>query len=255
MQHIKAIPSEQVISIKNLYKAFGDNQVLRGINLEVEKGENLVLLGRSGTGKSVLIKIICGMLTQDEGQVNVMGQEVIDLDRNQLRELRLKVGFSFQENALYDSMTVRENLQFPLVHNFRRYTKKEINREVEMILDAIGLPQTIDQMPAELSGGQKKRIGIGRTLILQPEIVLYDEPTSGLDPVSSVGINSLIKRAKEDFKVSSILITHDLTCAKTTGDQVAMLLEGQVIKQGTFNEIFDTDDKRLKDFYDYNFIQ
>ncbi len=255
MPHSETTPSEPVISIAGLHKSFGNNYVLRGIDLEVARGENLIVLGRSGTGKSVLIKIICGMLTQDEGSVQVLGQEVSELNRKQLRELRLKVGFSFQGSALYDSMTVRDNLQFPLVRHFRNYTKKEINRDVERVLEAVGLPQAIDQMPAELSGGQKKRIGIGRTLILRPEIILYDEPTAGLDPISSMEMNHIISVVKENYKVSSILITHDLTCAKITGDRIVMLLEGQVAKQGTFAEVFNSEDERIKSFYNYNFTQ
>lgn len=255
MQNLDTIQQEKVISISGLYKSFGENHVLQGIDLEVARGENLIVLGRSGTGKSVLIKIICGMLSQDEGSVNVLGNEVTQLDRKQLRELRLKVGFSFQGSALYDSMTVKQNLEFPLIRNFRKFTKKEINKDIDRTLDAVGLSQAINQMPSELSGGQKKRIGIGRTLILRPEIMLYDEPTAGLDPISCIEINSLIKRVKEDYKVASILITHDLTCAKTTGDRVAMLLDGKVVKQGSFTEVFNTDDERIKSFYNYNFTQ
>lgn len=248
------IDSKQVISISGLYKSFNDNHVLRDINLQVAKGENVIVLGRSGTGKSVLIKIISGMLTQDEGKVTVLGNEVNELTSKQLQDLRLKVGFSFQGSALYDSMTVKQNLEFPLVRNFRKLTRKEIDKNVDMALDAVGLSDTINQMPAELSGGQKKRIGIGRTLILRPEIMLYDEPTAGLDPISSVEINTLIKRVREDFKVSSIIITHDLTCAKTTGDKLVMMADGSVVKQGSFEEVFNTKDERIKAFYDYNFI-
>lgn len=156
MQNLDTIQQEKVISISGLYKSFGENHVLQGIDLEVAKGENLIVLGRSGTGKSVLIKIICGMLSQDEGSVNVLGNEVTQLDRKQLRELRLKVGFSFQGSALYDSMTVKQNLEFPLIRNFRKFTKKEINKDIDRTLDAVGLSQAINQMPSELSGGQKK---------------------------------------------------------------------------------------------------
>jgi phospholipid/cholesterol/gamma-HCH transport system ATP-binding protein len=253
MQNTKTIPKENVISIAGLYKSFGETDVLAGIDLNLAKGENLIVLGRSGTGKSVLIKIICGLMEQDEGVVNVLGQEVSKLNKKELRELRLKVGFSFQSSALYDSMTVRENLRFPLVRNFRNRTLREIDKDVDMVLDAIGLPTISEQMPSELSGGQQKRIGIGRTLILRPEIMLYDEPTAGLDPISSVEINNVIKRVHQEFKVSSILITHDLTCAKATGDRLAMLFDGKLIRQGTFKEVFDTDDERIKGFYEYNF--
>lgn len=247
--------NEKVISIKGLEKSFGDYHVLRGIDLDLYKGENLVVLGRSGTGKSVLIKIISGLLKADRGEVNVLGQDAVDISPYDLQELRKRIGFSFQNSALYDSMTVRKNLEFPLVRNRKNLRRKEINEMVERVLDAVGLKQTINQMPAELSGGQRKRIGIARTLILRPEIMLYDEPTAGLDPITSIEINNLINRVQENFNTSSIIITHDLTCAKTTGDRVAMLLDGQFQRQGTFDEVFATDDERVKQFYNYNFIQ
>ena len=246
---------EAVISIRELYKSFGENHVLQGIDLDVFKGENVVVLGRSGTGKSVLIKIIAGLLKPDSGTVRVLDEEVDQLSKNELRALRLKIGFSFQNSALYDSMTVRENLEFPLVRNVRHLKRQDINKAVETVLEAVGLTQTINQMPSELSGGQKKRIGIARTLILRPEIMLYDEPTAGLDPITSMDINELINEVKERYHTSSIIITHDLTCAKTTGDRVCMMLDGQFKRQGTFEEVFDTNDERVKSFYDYNFIQ
>jgi phospholipid/cholesterol/gamma-HCH transport system ATP-binding protein len=237
-----------------LYKSFGNNHVLRGVDLDLYKGENVVVLGRSGTGKSVLIKIISGLLKQDSGIVNVLGKDVSRLNDKELIELRLRIGFSFQNSALYDSMTVRENLEFPLVRNQKHLTRKEINASVERVLSAVGLLQTINQMPSELSGGQRKRVGIARTLILRPEIMLYDEPTAGLDPITCIEINNLINRVQESFNTSSIIITHDLTCAKATGDSVAMLLEGKFVKQGTFDEVFATNDERIKSFYNYNFI-
>lgn len=246
---------EKVIEIRNLYKSFGDNHVLRGIDLDLYRGENLVVLGRSGTGKSVLIKIIAGLLRPDSGSVEVLGKQVADLRPKELEELRLKLGFSFQNSALYDSMTVRENLEFPLLRHSKNLTRKEINKTVETVLDAVGLAQAINQMPAELSGGQKKRIGIARTIILRPEIMLYDEPTAGLDPITSIEINSLISEVRTRFNTSSIIITHDLTCAKATGDRVAMLLDGEFAREGSFSEVFDTRDERVKSFYDYNFIQ
>ena len=244
---------EIVIDIKGIYKSFGNNQVLRGINLEVSRGENVVVLGRSGTGKSVLIKIICGLLTQDEGSVIVLGQDVKNINRKQLEELRLKVGFSFQMSALYDSMTVGENIAFPLKRNFKNLSKKEVDDRVDSVLNSVSLLKSKDQFPAELSGGQKKRIGIARTLVLRPEVMLYDEPTAGLDPISSIEINALIKNIKEEFSVSSIIITHDLVCAKTTGDRLVMMFDGVVQKQGTFDEVFDSEDERIKSFYEYNF--
>ncbi|WP_138475967.1 ABC transporter ATP-binding protein [Dyadobacter bucti] len=246
---------EPVIDIRGLYKSFGDLHVLRGVDLKVEKGENVVVLGRSGTGKSVLIKIIVGLLSQDRGDVKVLGQEVSTLNEKELRDLRLKIGFSFQNSALYDSMTVRENLEFPLVRNVKNLTRSEIDQQVEGVLDAVGLSQTINQVPSELSGGQRKRIGIARTLILQPEIMLYDEPTAGLDPITCLEINELINEVKEKYHTTSIIITHDLTCARATGDKIAMLLDGRFLRQGTFEEVFNTDEERIKSFYDYNFIQ
>jgi len=246
---------EKVIVIKGLYKSFGENHVLRGVDLDLYRRENVVVLGRSGTGKSVLIKIIAGLLKPDKGHVVVLGRDVENLSREQIRQLRLKLGFSFQSSALYDSMTVRENLEFPLVQNFKNLKRSEINKEVEEVIEAVGLSQTINQMPAELSGGQRKRIGVARTLILRPEIMLYDEPTAGLDPITSIDINNLINQVQQRYHTSSIIITHDLTCAKTTGDRVAMLLDGTFVKQGSFDEVFASDDERIKSFYDYNFIQ
>jgi len=244
----------QVITVKNVSKSFGDNHVLRGVDLELHNGENLVVLGRSGTGKSVLIKLISGLLRPDSGTIEVLGEHVDELDEKALQQLRLKIGFSFQNSALYDSMTVRENLEFPLVRNKRHLSRTEINHEVEDVLDAVGLLQTINQMPSELSGGQRKRIGIARTLILRPEIMLYDEPTAGLDPITCIEINGLINEVQEKYKTSSIIITHDLACAKSVGDRIVMLLDGKFERQGSFEDIFDTDDERVKPFYDYNFI-
>ncbi|CAN5279520.1 ABC transporter ATP-binding protein [soil metagenome] len=253
MQINNTTGKEIVIDIKGLYKSFGDNHVLRGVDLEVDRGENVVVLGRSGTGKSVLIKIICGLLTQDEGSVIVLGEDVKNLNARKLEALRLKVGFSFQMSALYDSMTVKENIAFPLMRNFKHLTKAEVKNRVDEVLNAVSLIKSRDQYPAELSGGQKKRIGIARTLVLRPEIMLYDEPTAGLDPISSIEINSLIKSIKEEFGVSSIIITHDLVCAKVTGDRLIMMFDGVVQKQGTFEEVFDSNDERIKSFYEYNF--
>lgn len=256
MEQKKTIQAqEKVIEIKGLYKSFGNYHVLRGVDLDLYRGENLVVLGKSGTGKSVLIKIIVGLLTPDAGDVQVLEQHVDRISYKDLLALRLKVGFSFQNSALYDSMTVRENLIFPLVRNQKNLTKAEINSSVEEMLDAVGLLQTINQMPSELSGGQRKRIGIARTLILRPEIMLYDEPTAGLDPITCLEINNLINEVQERFHTSSIIITHDLTCAKAVGNRVAMLLDGKFERQGTFDQVFDTNDERVKPFFDYNFIQ
>lgn len=248
--------NDTVISIRGLYKSFGSNHVLRGVDLDLHKGENIVVLGRSGTGKSVLIKIIAGLLKPDEGTVNVLGQEVPELGTAELRELRLKIGFCFQNGALYDSMTVGENLAFPLKRNDPKMTADQRRRLIDIVLDAVGLSQTIDQMPAELSGGQRKRIGIARTLILRPEIMLYDEPTAGLDPITCTEINTLINEVQKRFKTSSIIITHDLTCARATGDKIAVMKEGTFIREGNFDTVFsDNSDELIREFYDYNFIQ
>ena len=253
--NIQRTEANRDIHVEGLYKSFGDNHVLRGVDLDVYKGENVVVLGRSGTGKSVLIKILSGLLKPDAGIVNVLGNEVDKLDGRALRELRLKIGFSFQNSALYDSMTVRENLEFPLVRNKKNLKRRQVVEAVGTVLEGVGLLHTIDQMPAELSGGQKKRIGIARTLILQPEVMLYDEPTAGLDPITCIEINNLINKVQEMYHTSSIIITHDLTCAKATGDRVCMLLDGQFLRQGTFDEVFSDRDERIESFYNYNFIQ
>ncbi|WP_026966013.1 ABC transporter ATP-binding protein [Algoriphagus terrigena] len=246
---------EKVVEIKNLKKSFGDLHVLKGVDLDLFRQENLVVLGKSGSGKSVLIKIMVGLLRQDSGSLKVFGKEVASLKKKELNELRLKIGFSFQNSALYDSMTVRENMEFPLVRNEKNLTRKDINTRIEELLDSVGLPQTINQMPSELSGGQKKRIGIARTLILNPEIMLYDEPTAGLDPITCGEINNLILEVRERYKTSSIVITHDLACAKQIGDRMAVLLDGQFDAVGTFEEVFpNAEDERIKSFYDYNFI-
>ena len=243
-----------VITIRDLHKSFGEKDILKGVDLDLFRGENLVVLGRSGTGKSVLIKIIVGLLRADRGSVNVLGTSLEGIDVEELRQLRLKIGFSFQNSALYDSMTVRENIEFPLVRIKKHLKRKEVNHAVSSVLESVGLLQAIDQMPAELSGGQRKRIGIARTLILQPEIMLYDEPTAGLDPITCIEINKLINDVQDQFKTSSIIITHDLACAKTVGDRIVMLLDGTFERQGDFEDIFNTQDSRVKPFHDYNFI-
>ncbi|HLP12205.1 MAG TPA: ATP-binding cassette domain-containing protein [Flavobacteriales bacterium] len=252
--------TETVISLKGLYKSFGDLHILKNINLDVHRGENVVVLGRSGAGKSVLIKILVGLLLPDKGLVEVLGKQVDKLPVKELNQLRLRIGFSFQNSALYDSMNVKQNLEFPLIMNHSHLTKKEINAAVEEVLDAVGLMDRIHHMPSDLSGGQRKRIGIARTLILKPEIMLYDEPTSGLDPITSEEINELINNVQKKYNTSSIIITHDLTCAKETGNRVAMLLDGEFVKVGKFEEVFDPannakDNEQVNKFYNYNFIQ
>jgi phospholipid/cholesterol/gamma-HCH transport system ATP-binding protein len=250
---IKINYDNAVIFIRDLHKSFGNLTILNGIDLDVYHGENVVVLGRSGTGKSVLIKIISGLLKPDSGEVKVLNQDINTLTPKDWDALRMRIGFSFQNSALYDSMTVRENLEFPLIRHKKNLSKNEINKAVEEVLDDVGLLQVINQMPSELSGGQRKRIGIARTLILKPEIMLYDEPTAGLDPITSIDINSVINDVQEKFNTSSIIITHDLTCARTVGNRVAMLLDGKFLTQGSFEEVFADNDPRIKDFYNYNF--
>lgn len=248
-------PATPVISIRGLSKSFGETDVLKDINLDVFKGENLVVLGRSGSGKSVLIKILVGLLRPDAGAVSVLGEQVAQLTPKELDKLRLRVGFSFQNSALYDSMNVRQNLEFPLVMNRKHLTQSEVDDAVNEVLDAVGLSNKAEEMPSELSGGQRKRIGIARTLILKPEIMLYDEPTSGLDPITSEEINKLIKDVQKKYNTSSIIITHDLTCARETGDRVAMMLKGTFIWTGKFQEVFESEHEEIKNFIHYNFIQ
>lgn len=246
---------EPVISISGLYKSFADQQVLKRIDFTLYKGENVAVLGKSGSGKSVLIKIIVGLLKPDKGDVFVLGKRVDTLNRKELDALRLRIGFSFQSSALYDSMDVYHNLAFPLTMNVKNLSKTDVDKSVEEVLEAVGLKDKINEMPSDLSGGQRKRIGIARTLILKPEIMLYDEPTSGLDPITSAEIIELINEVQQQYNTSSVIITHDLTCAKNTGNRIAMLFDGKFIKVGKFDEVFDTNDKQLKGFYNYNFIQ
>jgi phospholipid/cholesterol/gamma-HCH transport system ATP-binding protein len=247
--------NESVIHIGGLYKSFDDLQVLKGIDFNLFKGENVAVLGKSGSGKSVLIKIIVGLLKPDQGEVMVLGQQVDKLNGKELDKLRIRIGFSFQNSALYDSMNVYQNLAFPLTMNLKNLNKKAVDSAVEEVLEAVGLEDKITQMPSDLSGGQRKRIGIARTLILKPEIMLYDEPTSGLDPITSAEIIELINEVQQKYNTSSVIITHDLTCAKNSANRIAMLLEGKFLKIGTFDEVFDTDDEQVKGFFNYNFIQ
>lgn len=248
-----ASPRRPAIRVSGLTKSFGDNAVLRGVDLVVGAAENVVVLGRSGSGKSVLIKILVALLRPDSGEVEVLDQPVHRLGRRELDALRRRVGFSFQSGALYDSMSVAQNLAFPLKMNVAGLGAQEVRDRVEAALEAVGLGDKVHEMPADLSGGQRKRVGIARTLILRPEIMLYDEPTAGLDPVTSGEMIDLINKVRRDFRTSSIIITHDLACARSTGDRVAMLLDGRIARIGTFEEVFDTDDPQVRGFYDYNF--
>ena len=246
---------ETVIAINGLYKSFGELNVLNGIDLTLHRGENIAVLGKSGSGKSVLIKIIAGLLKPDKGEVTVLGKQVHKLYGKELDELRLHIGFSFQSSALYDSMNVYQNLAFPLTMNVKNLSRKQVDNAVEEALDAVGLRDKIKELPADLSGGQRKRIGIARTLILKPEIMLYDEPTAGLDPITCAEINALIIEVQQQYKTTSVIITHDLKCAKNTCDRIAMLIDSKFLKVGKFEDVFNSDNEQVKNFFTYNFIQ
>ena len=241
--------TEAVIAIRNLKKSFGPKEVLKDVTLDLKKQENLVVLGKSGTGKSVLIKCIVRLLKADAGEIEVFGDEVNTLDKIQLDEVRKKIGFLFQSAALYDSMTVRENLEFPLRRIKKELSNEEITKKVEQALENVGLSEAIDKMPSELSGGMRKRIGLARTIIVDPEIILYDEPTTGLDPVTSNEISILINEIQQKYKASSIIITHDMECVRTTADRIIMLKEGEVYKEGSFKEVEKDNDDYISSFF------
>jgi len=240
---------EQVIEINNLRKGFGSDDVLVNVSLKLFNGENLVVLGKSGSGKSVLIKCIVRLLDPDEGTITVLGEDVNALDREKLGELRKKIGFLFQGGALYDSMTVRQNLEFPLRRIRKNLSQTELNEKVEEALENVGLPDTLNKMPSQLSGGMRKRISLARTLVVSPRIMLYDEPTTGLDPVTSDEISTLINDVQKKYKTSSIIITHDIECARTTADRVIMLLNGEVYKEGELAEFENSTDTSIKSFF------
>lgn len=240
---------EAVIEIKGLKKSFGDKDVLTGIDLTVYRGENVVVLGRSGEGKSVTIQCIIGMLTPDAGSLKVLGKEIAELDEKELKELRTKIGFLFQGAALYDSMTVRENMEFALTRVLRITDQAELDKRVNEMLESVGLPDAADKLPSDLSGGMRKRIGLARTLIVNPEIILYDEPTTGLDPITSREISELILDMQKKYKTTSIIITHDMECAKITSDRVVIMSDGKFVAEGTFDELHQSQDKLVKSYF------
>lgn len=242
--------TEQVIRIGHVNKSFGSNHVLRDFSFDLLRGESVVVLGRSGSGKSVLIKCIIGLLRPDAGSIEVFGSNVPDLSREALDAIRVKVGFLFQSNALYDSMTVRENLEFPLRRHRRvQKNKSTVNELVEEALSNVGLVHTIDMMPSELSGGMRKRIALARTLILKPEIILYDEPTTGLDPITGMEIIHLISEVQRKYNTSSLIISHDMNCVKFAADRVVMLIDGQCYATGTYDALQQSEDIKVKQFF------
>ncbi len=245
-----SVAKQIVIDIKHLYKSFGSNHVLVDFHLQLHKGENIVVLGKSGSGKSVLIKCIVGLLTPDSGEIIVNGENILELDHHDMDRLRVKIGFLFQNNALYDSMTIRENLEFPLRRHWFDQTKEEVNALVEEALENVGLLHTIDMMPADLSGGMRKRIGLARTLILKPEIVLYDEPTTGLDPITGREIVKLMLDLQKKYEISSIIISHDMSVAKMTANNIIVLYEGMNYAQGTFEELMNNANPNVKQFFE-----
>lgn len=241
--------SESLIVVKDLTIGFKNQPVLRNISLNLFKGENLVILGKSGSGKSVLIKCIVRLLIPDSGKIELFGKDLETMNREELGEARKKTGFLFQSGALYDSMTVRQNLEFPLRRIRKNLTGKEISEKVTEVLENVGLADTLNKMPSQLSGGMRKRISLARTVIVDPLIMLYDEPTTGLDPATSDEISSLINDVQKKYKTSSVIITHDIECARATADRIIMLYEGEVHAEGTLDQFEKTDDPLIKSFF------
>ena len=238
-----------VIRIRDLSIAFGSHVVLDGFDMDLAKGEDLVVLGKSGSGKSVLIKCIIGLLTPDRGSIRVLEDEVTEMDHPALDRMRARVGFLFQSNALYDSMTVRENLEFPLRRHWIQLAQGEVDDMVMEALTNVGLAETVDLMPSELSGGMRKRIALARTLILKPEIILYDEPTTGLDPITSRGISDLMVEIAAKYKTSSVIISHDMRCVERTSERIIMLIDGKCHRTGTYAELSRSDDPNVMSFF------
>jgi phospholipid/cholesterol/gamma-HCH transport system ATP-binding protein len=241
--------NEPIIAIQNLWKSFGKNEVLKGINLTANKGEDLVILGRSGSGKSVAIKCLVGLIEADKGEIKVFGTDVTKLKNNALNQIRVRIGFMFQNGALYDSMSVRQNLDFTLKHHSQDLSEQEIENKIKEALENVGLIEAIDKMPSELSGGMRKRVGLARTLIINPEIILYDEPTSGLDTITSREISELILSIQKKYKTTSIIITHDMACAKRTGNRIMILKDGVINAEGTYAELEKSEDQWVQSFF------
>lgn len=241
------------VEIKNVNKSFGDFKVLQNVSLDVFKGENLVIFGRSGTGKSVLLKCLVGLLIPDSGEILINERNVHSLSINQLNELRKNIGFLFQSAALYDSMTVRENLAFPLIRNFN-FSPTEVEAKVIRALENVSLLDAIDKMPSELSGGMRKRIGLARAIITEPELMLYDEPTTGLDPITTKEISRLIRDLQYKLKMTSIVVTHDILCAKIISDNAIVLKDGEIKYRGSLDNLVNSDDVFLNDFFSFEVL-
>lgn len=242
--------AEPVIQILELAKSFGDNHVLAHFDLVLNKGENLVVLGKSGSGKSVLIKCIIRLLEPDDGSILVLGENIVDLNEEALDRLRVKIGFLFQGNALYDSMTVRQNLEFPLRRHWMNVSQGDVDSLVREALDNVGLAETLEMMPEELSGGMRKRIALARTLILKPDIILYDEPTTGLDPITGKEIGELMIEIQQKYKTSSLIISHDMKCIRRTADRIIVLIDGRRYAEGTYAELERSADPQIKNFFE-----
>ena len=238
-----------IIEFKKVHKSFDDNKVLRGLNLTVFKGENLVILGKSGSGKSVTIKCIVGLTKVNSGEILVFGTDITQLHYAELNKVRMRIGFLFQNGALYDSMTVRQNLEFTLKHHDKNLSENEIEIAIKKALEDVGLLEVIHKMPSELSGGMKKRIGLARALIIAPEIILYDEPTSGLDTITSREIDELILEIQKKRKTTAIIITHDLACARITGDRIMIIKDGVINAIGSYEELKNSSDHWVKSFF------
>jgi phospholipid/cholesterol/gamma-HCH transport system ATP-binding protein len=244
------LEKEALIKIENINVSFGKNHVLQNLNLTVNKGENVVVLGKSGSGKSVLIKCIIGLIKPNSGKINVFNQDITQLSHDQLDHIRTRIGFLFQSNALYDSMTVRENLEFPLRRHSKNKSKEEVDTLVKEALANVGLPNTENMMPAELSGGMKKRIALARTLILKPEIILYDEPTTGLDPITGKEISNLMLDIQKKYNTTSIIISHDIYCVKIVANRIMMIIDGKDYANATYKELEQSNDNKIKSFFE-----
>ena len=240
---------DYVIEIENLKKAFEGKEILKGINLHLPREENLAVCGKSGIGKTVLIKCMVGLMQPDSGKINVLGKDMMNPSLKDLEFIRSKIGFVFQGSALYDSMSVRENLSFTLKRSAFTGSKTTITEKVEEVLESVGLVEAIDKMPAELSGGMKKRVGLARTLIKSPEIILYDEPTTGLDPATSMEISEMILNVRKSQKATSIIITHDMNCVRMTSDRILIIRDGLIYKEGTFEQLQSSDDHWVNSFF------